>query len=57
MREPRRVHPRSDRPHGITPEEYQRILAILGRAPELHRARIFSVMWSEHCSYKSPAST
>src|SRR5882672_8983252 len=39
--------------HGITPEEYQKILASLGRTPTLTELGIFSVMWSEHCSYKS----
>ncbi len=39
--------------HGITPEEYGRILEIMGRAPNLTELGIFSVMWSEHCSYKS----
>ena len=39
--------------HGLKPEEYERILAILGRAPNLVELGIFSVMWSEHCSYKS----
>ena len=39
--------------HGLQPEEYERILAILGRAPNLVELGIFSVMWSEHCSYKS----
>ncbi len=39
--------------HGLTPEEYQRIYEILGRAPNLLELGIFSVMWSEHCSYKS----
>jgi len=39
--------------HGITPEEYDRILAILGRAPTFSELGVFSVMWSEHCSYKS----
>ncbi len=39
--------------HGLTGEEYQRILAALGRAPNLTELGIFSVMWSEHCSYKS----
>jgi phosphoribosylformylglycinamidine synthase II len=41
------------RDHGITPEEYQRILKSLGRTPTLTELGIFSVMWSEHCSYKS----
>ncbi|SVC93797.1 uncharacterized protein METZ01_LOCUS346651, partial [marine metagenome] len=39
--------------HGITAEEYERILEILGREPNLTELGIFSVMWSEHCSYKN----
>ena len=39
--------------HGLTFEEYQRIVGILGREPNLLELGIFSVMWSEHCSYKS----
>jgi phosphoribosylformylglycinamidine synthase II len=39
--------------HGLTAEEYRRILEIMGRAPNLTELGIFSVMWSEHCSYKS----
>jgi phosphoribosylformylglycinamidine synthase subunit PurL len=39
--------------HSITPEEYQRIVTALGRTPGLTELGIFSVMWSEHCSYKS----
>ena len=39
--------------HGITEEEYQRICEILGREPNFTELGIFSVMWSEHCSYKS----
>ena len=39
--------------HGITPEEYERILEVLGREPNFTELGIFSVMWSEHCSYKS----
>jgi phosphoribosylformylglycinamidine synthase II len=39
--------------HGITPEEYERIKGALGREPSLTELGIFSVMWSEHCSYKS----
>jgi phosphoribosylformylglycinamidine synthase II len=41
------------RSHGITADEYQRILHILGREPNYTELGIFSVMWSEHCSYKS----
>src|SRR4030066_124525 len=39
--------------HGLTSEEYHRILKELGREPNLLELGIFSVMWSEHCSYKS----
>jgi phosphoribosylformylglycinamidine synthase II len=39
--------------HGLSPEEYVRIVEILGRAPNRVELGIFSVMWSEHCSYKS----
>ena len=39
--------------HNITASEYERILKILGREPNLTEIGIFSVMWSEHCSYKS----
>ncbi len=39
--------------HGITDEEYERIKELLGRAPNFTELGIFSVMWSEHCSYKS----
>ncbi len=39
--------------HSLTHEEYQRILEILGREPTFTELGIFSVMWSEHCSYKS----
>jgi phosphoribosylformylglycinamidine synthase subunit PurL len=39
--------------HGITPAEYEKIKASLGREPSLTELGIFSVMWSEHCSYKS----
>src|SRR6202045_2213870 len=39
--------------HGLTPQEYQRILALIGREPTLTELGIFSAMWNEHCSYKS----
>jgi phosphoribosylformylglycinamidine synthase subunit PurL len=39
--------------HGLKPDEYDRILSFLGREPNLTELGIFSVMWSEHCSYKS----
>ncbi len=39
--------------HGLSAEEYERVLHALGREPNLVELGIFSVMWSEHCSYKS----
>src|SRR4028119_1151245 len=39
--------------HGLSQEEYERVLHALGREPNLTELGIFSVMWSEHCSYKS----
>ncbi len=39
--------------HGLSTEEFRRAVAILGREPNLTELGIFSVMWSEHCSYKS----
>ncbi|HZT77596.1 MAG TPA: phosphoribosylformylglycinamidine synthase subunit PurL [Vicinamibacterales bacterium] len=39
--------------HGLKPDEYERIVTFLGREPNITELGIFSVMWSEHCSYKS----
>src|SRR5438067_8593347 len=39
--------------HGLSSDEYQKVVRILGREPSLTELGIFSVMWSEHCSYKS----
>ncbi|MGQ7791862.1 phosphoribosylformylglycinamidine synthase subunit PurL [Faunimonas sp. B44] len=39
--------------HGLKPDEYQRILGLIGREPSLTELGIFSAMWNEHCSYKS----
>ena len=39
--------------HGLTKEEYEKIKEILGREPNFTELGVFSVMWSEHCSYKS----
>jgi len=41
------------REFGLTADEYEKVLAIMGRTPSLTELGIFSVMWSEHCSYKS----
>jgi phosphoribosylformylglycinamidine synthase II len=48
-----RVTPQLAVEHGLTAEEYARIQEILGREPNFTELGIFSVMWSEHCSYKS----
>src|SRR3712207_5696168 len=48
-----RISPQTVAEHGLSPEEYDRILKALGREPNLVELGIFSVMWSEHCSYKS----
>jgi phosphoribosylformylglycinamidine synthase len=48
-----KVTPQVAAEHGLTPDEYARIQKILGRDPNITELGIFSVMWSEHCSYKS----
>lgn len=52
MKEPR-ITPELVKEHGLTPEEYENILEILGREPSFTELGIYSVMWSEHCSYKN----
>ena len=47
------VTPQLAEEHGLTPEEYERVKRILGREPNFTELGIFSVMWSEHCSYKN----
>ncbi len=47
------ITPELVRKHGLTDEEYARIERILGRAPSFTELGVFSVMWSEHCSYKN----
>ncbi|MFQ5477513.1 MAG: phosphoribosylformylglycinamidine synthase subunit PurL [Candidatus Binatia bacterium] len=42
--------------HGLTPDEYRQIQEHLGRTPTIEELGVFSVMWSEHCSYKSSRS-
>jgi len=51
--EPATITPELLAQHSITSDEYDRILAALGRTPSLTELGIYSVMWSEHCSYKS----
>jgi phosphoribosylformylglycinamidine synthase len=48
-----RITPKIIAEHGLSPEEYERVLHAMGREPNLTELGIFSVMWSEHCSYKS----
>jgi phosphoribosylformylglycinamidine (FGAM) synthase-like enzyme len=50
---PTQVTPELLAQHSITSSEYEKILAALGRVPSLTELGIYSVMWSEHCSYKS----
>ena len=39
--------------HGIKPDEYKKIISLIGKNPNLLELGIFSAMWNEHCSYKS----
>ncbi|MBT9288178.1 phosphoribosylformylglycinamidine synthase subunit PurL [Prosthecodimorpha staleyi] len=48
-----KITPELVRDHGLKPDEYQRILDLIGREPTLTELGIFSAMWNEHCSYKS----
>ncbi|HXV28127.1 MAG TPA: phosphoribosylformylglycinamidine synthase subunit PurL, partial [bacterium] len=50
---PEKMTPEIIARHGITPAEYEQIEKILGREPNITELGIFSVMWSEHCSYKN----
>ncbi len=50
---PRDVNQALAREFGLSADEYQRVLEIMGRTPSLTELGVFSVMWSEHCSYKS----
>lgn len=52
-KKPAEITPEIVAEHGLSAEEYRRIREILGREPNLVELGIFSVMWSEHCSYKS----
>ena len=49
----REVNQQLAREFGLSAEEYQRVLSIMGRTPTFTELGVFSVMWSEHCSYKS----
>lgn len=47
------ITPQMVQDHGLSQSEYEKILSLLGRAPSIVELGVFSVMWSEHCSYKS----
>ncbi|MHA1570702.1 MAG: phosphoribosylformylglycinamidine synthase subunit PurL, partial [Alphaproteobacteria bacterium] len=51
--EPASITPELVAEHGLSEQEYEQVLSILGREPSITELGIFSVMWSEHCSYKS----
>jgi phosphoribosylformylglycinamidine synthase II len=51
--EAQKITPELIREHGLNDEEFQKIVRLLGREPSITELGIFSVMWSEHCSYKS----
>ncbi len=53
MNAPVQITPDLVAAHGLKPDEYDRILALIGREPSLTELGIFSAMWNEHCSYKS----
>src|SRR5262245_57036497 len=50
---PPRITPALVAAHGLKPDEYERIRALIGRTPTFTELGIFSAMWNEHCSYKS----
>ena len=52
MNEPQ-ITPELVASHGLKPDEYERILKLIGRVPSFTELGIFSAMWNEHCSYKS----
>src|SRR5256712_3838129 len=52
MNEPQ-ITPELVASHGLKPDEYERILKLIGRVPSFAELGIFSAMWNEHCSYKS----
>ena len=48
-----RITPELVAAHGLKPEEYERVIQLIGREPTITELGIFSAMWNEHCSYKS----
>src|SRR5688572_9471599 len=53
LRNDPKITPQLVAEHGLKPDEYQRILDLIGREPSITELGIFSAMWNEHCSYKS----
>ncbi|MGN6285253.1 MAG: phosphoribosylformylglycinamidine synthase subunit PurL [Afipia sp.] len=53
MRNEPKITPELVASHGLKPDEYERILKLIGREPSFTELGIFSAMWNEHCSYKS----
>ncbi|MED5339368.1 MAG: phosphoribosylformylglycinamidine synthase II, partial [Pseudomonadota bacterium] len=53
MKQEQEITPEIIRNHSLSDQEFKKIKKILGRLPNLTELGIFSVMWSEHCSYKS----
>lgn len=51
--EEKMIDPKIVKEHGLTEEEYDRIIKILGRHPNINELGMYSVLWSEHCSYKN----
>ena len=47
------IKPHIIKKHGIKPNEYEKIVSLIGKKPNLLELGIFSAMWNEHCSYKS----
>src|SRR5258705_8888046 len=48
-----KISPELVEAHGLKPDEYQRVLDLIGREPSITELGLFSAMWNEHCSYKS----
>ena len=53
LRDEPKITPELVSEHGLKPDEYKRVLELIGRTPTLTELGIFSAMWNEHCSYKS----
>ena len=53
MQQDTKITPEIVKKHGLSTDEYNRLKKALGREPNITELGIFSVMWSEHCSYKS----